>query len=138
VPELPVHVVIRCTVEDEPLAGAIATVRLPMWSKNQYALAFGPSDAEGFIRVSGDELAARTNDVVAASPMDYLAFPGGWTGGLGAEVIDLAGVQRLRDAMGVWGEQFYPADFARTLDAYERRLHKLEGRQLRAEVARTE
>ncbi len=75
---------------------------------------------------------------VDAFPMDYATFPGDWTGSLGVEVLDLGGVQRLREAIGVWGEQFYPPNFAHTLDGYEQRLRKVEGRRLEAEIARTD
>ena len=129
---------IRCTADGEILPGAFVTVRVPMWSKNQYMLVFGPSDAEGFIRVSGDELAAQAQAVQAAFPMDYMTFPGDWTGGLGVEVLDAAGVQGLREAIGLWGEHFYPPNFADTLDGYEQRLRALDGRRLEAEIARTD
>jgi hypothetical protein len=138
VPELPAQVLIRCTADDEPLAGAFATLRVPMWSKNQYMLVFGPTDSEGLIRVSGSELAARARAELDAFPMDYTTFPGDWTGGLGVEVLDATGVHRLREAIGLWGEQFYPPDFADTLDGYEQRLRALEGRRLQAEIARTD
>jgi hypothetical protein len=109
-----------------------------MWSKNQYSLVFGPSDSDGSIRASGDELAERARAVVDAFPMDYTTFPDDWTGGLGVEVLDAAGVQRLREAISVWGEQLYPPNFALTLDSYEQRLRTLEGRRLEAEIARTD
>ena len=137
-PELPAEVRIRCTADDEPLAGAFATVRVPMWNKNQYMLVFGPSDADGLVRVSGSELAARARVEQDAFPMDYATFPGDWTGDLGVEVLDAAGVHRLLEAIGVWGEQFYPPDFAHALDGYQQRLRTLEGRRLEAEIARTD
>jgi hypothetical protein len=109
-----------------------------MWSKNQYSLIFGPSDTDGSIQASGAELARRARAVVDAFPMDYTLFPADWTGDLGVEVLDAAGVQRLREAIGVWGEQFYPPNFAHTLDGYEQLLQRLEGRRLEAEIARTD
>jgi hypothetical protein len=50
---IPSRVVIQLSVDDEPLAGVFAIVTLPIWSKNQYALPFGPSDERGVISVSG-------------------------------------------------------------------------------------
>jgi hypothetical protein len=134
VPEVPAQVSIRCTADGEPLAWAFVTVQLPMWSKNQYALVFGPSDGNGVIRVSGDELAAQARAEQDAFPMDYATFPADWSGAIGVEVLDQAGVQRLREAMRVWGEGFYPPEFGRTLNAYEQRLRALEGRHLQAEI----
>jgi hypothetical protein len=134
VPEVPDEVRIRCTADDEPFAESFATLRIPMWSKNQYVLLFGPSDADALILVSGDELAARARAEQDAFPMDYTTFPGDWTGSLGVEVLDLAGMQRLREAIGIWGERFYPPGFAHTLDGYEQRLRRLEGRRLQAKI----
>jgi hypothetical protein len=106
-----------------------------MWNKNQYMLVFGPSDGDGLIRVSGSELSARARVEQDAFPMDYATFPGEWTGDLAPEMLDEAGVHRLREAIGVWGEQFYPQEFAQTLNGYQQRLRMLEGRRLQAEIA---
>ena len=66
--------------------------------------------------------------------MDYASFPADWSGGLGVELLDQSGVQRLREAIAVWGEEFYPPEFALTLGGYEGRLRALEGRQLQAQL----
>ena len=120
------------------LPGAYVAIRLPMWKKNQYVLVFGPSEADGNVRISHDELVARAREEQDAFPMDYASFPSEWTGGLGAQVLDREGVQRLREAIELWGERFYPPEFARTLDDYEQRLRELEGRRPQAEVARSD
>jgi hypothetical protein len=134
----PAEVVLYCSANGDPMPGAYATLRLPMWNKNQYVLLFGPSDDEGMIRVSGDELTRRANAEQAMFPMDYATFPAQWSGGLGAEVLTLEGVEQLREAMATWGADLYPKDLDRELDHYETRLTQLEGAELGVEVARTD
>jgi len=107
-----------------------------MWNKNQYILVFGPSDDDGMIRVSGEELTRRARAEQAMFPMDYVSFPEEWSGGVGADVLTLEGVERLRDAMRTWGPDLYPAQLGRDLDDYEARIREVHGADLSAEVAR--
>jgi hypothetical protein len=129
--------VIRLSVDDEPLAGVFAIVALPMWSKNQYALLFGPSDERGVISVSGDDLTRGATAIQDLFPMDYASFPAEWSGGIGAEIVDADGVQRLRVAMDIWGDDHLPNGLRDDLDEYEARMKTLARRRLRADVART-
>jgi hypothetical protein len=133
----PSQVVIRCTLDDEPFAGAYVTLSLPMWSKNQYALLFGPSDERGVISVTRDELMRSVHDDEAAFPMDYASFPDEWSGGIGAAVLDAAGVQRLRDAITLWGDGHLPPALAADLDGYEKHVQPVAHRRLAADVAHT-
>lgn len=109
-----------------------------MWSKNQYLLLFGPSGDDGMIHVSGEELTRRAQAEQAMFPMDYVSFPAQWSGGIGAEVLTLDGIQRLRDAIRTWGADLYPPDLDRDLDEYELRLETLDDKSMSAEVARTD
>jgi hypothetical protein len=129
--------VIRCTVDGAPFAGAYVTVSLPMWTKNQYALLFGPSDERGVISITGDELMSGVRAEQDMFPMDYVSFPAEWSGGIGAEILEAAGVQRLREAIGVWGDDHVPHRLAADLDAYEERVQLHAARKLTAEVAHT-
>lgn len=70
-------------------------------------------------------------------PMDYVSFPAEWSGGIGAEILDAAGVQRLREAIRVWGDDHVPTQLAADLDTYEERVQPLADRELTAEIART-
>ena len=133
----PSRVVIRCTADDEPFVGAYVIVSLPMWSKNQYALLFGPSDERGLISISADDLTRQARHEEAAFPMDYVSFPAKWAGGIGAEILDADGVQRLREAISVWGDGHLPALLAGDLDGYETRIRRFAHQRLVAEVART-
>jgi len=137
-PETPASVVIACTANGEPFSGAYVFVRLPMWHKNQYVLPFGPSDDEGFIRISGPELKERADEWQALLLMDYETFPERWTGGIGAEVLTAEGIEPLRSAMETWGPDFYPPQLVDDLQTYEARLRDVQGQALRAEVARTD
>jgi hypothetical protein len=134
---VPSRLVIRLTVDDEPLPGVFAIVTLPMWSKNQYALPFGPSDERGVISVSGDDLMRGAATIQDLSPMDYASFPAEWSGGIGAEIVDAFSVQRIRDAIGLWGGDHLPGGIRDDLDGYEARMKMLSQRQLLAEVAHT-
>lgn len=101
-----------------------------MWSKNQYLLLFGPSGDDGMIHVSGEELTRRAQAEQAMFPMDYVSFPAQWSGGIGAEVLTLDGIQRLRDAIRTWGADLYPPDLDRDLDEYELRLETLDDKSI--------
>jgi hypothetical protein len=106
-----------------------------MWAKNQYALLFGPSDERGVISITGDELVSAARAEAGMFPMDFVAFPAEWSGGIGAKILDAAGVQRLREGIRVWGDDHVPHRLAADLDAYEKRVQPLAGRKLKAEVA---
>ena len=108
-----------------------------MWAKNQYALLFGPSDERGVISISGDDLTSGARAVQEMFPMDYVSFPAEWSGGIAAEILDAAGVQRLREAIRVWGDHHVPPQLAADLDTYEERVQPLADRELMAEVAYT-
>ena len=134
----PARVVVKCSVDDKPLPGAYAALRLPMWSKNQFEFVIGPSSDDGVIEITGDELTRRTRQILATFPMDYVSFPQEWAGGIGAEVINADDVDRLRWALDVWGPSTDPLGNAADLDSYESYLSTLSGRRLTADVARTE
>jgi hypothetical protein len=105
-----------------------------MLSKNPYRLLFGPSGADGVIRVSSDELRAKTRAEIDFFPMDYSTFPETWTGTIEADVVDLNGVDRLRSAMELWGCDSFPPEFGRILNDYEEKLRRLDSSQLNASV----
>jgi hypothetical protein len=65
-------------------------IHLPMWSKTQYVLVFGPTDEQGLLRISGTELTERTRAVQGFFLMDYATFPQEWSGGVGAEPMAVA------------------------------------------------
>jgi hypothetical protein len=137
VPTTPSRTVIACTVDDDPLSGAYVIVTLPMWEKNQYHLLFGPSNEHGLIHVTGDELQSMAEREANAFPMDYAGFPDGWTGGMGVEVVDASGLERLRSGVRTWGSGSFRPEYPQLLDAYADRLDELGSRRLSAEVARS-
>jgi len=95
---------------------------------------FGPADEFGIIPISGDELVRAAAREVDLFPMDYLAFPGGWTGELIAEVIGVAGIERLREAAQTWGDLAPRSDTDPGWVEWERRLRAVGERQLEAEI----
>jgi hypothetical protein len=130
----PAPLEIHCAIGQHPLPYAWVVLTLPMLSKNPYRLLFGPSGADGVIRVSSDELRAKTRAEIDFFPMDYSTFPDTWTGTMGAEVVDLDRVRGLRSAMELWGSASYPPDFEAVLNEYEARLQHLDNSQLNASV----
>src|SRR5713226_6616807 len=84
--EVPSSLSIACRLDNEPLEGAWVMLTLLMEWKNPIYLRFGPSDSDGTITISRDDLVAEAQGFVVPSPMDYIGFPGGWTGQLAVEV----------------------------------------------------
>jgi hypothetical protein len=130
----PGSVEIHCAIGNRSLPDAWVMLTLPMVSKNPYRLLFGPSDADGVIRISSEELQTKTRAEIDFFPMDYSTFPDTWTGTMGAEVVDLDRVRGLRSAMELWGSASYPPDFEAVLNEYEARLQHLDNSQLNASV----
>lgn len=133
---VPSWIEVLCSVDAEPLGGAWVKVTLPMTGKNPIRVLFGPADDSGIVRITGAELTEAAKQVADLFPMDYLAFPGGWTGQVIAEVVDLAGIERLREAASVWGAMSYRDDADPGWVEWERRLRLAGDRQLKAEVVR--
>jgi hypothetical protein len=130
----PTPIEVHCAIGEEPLSGAWVTLTLPMRLKNPYRLLFGPADAGGVIRISSDELRAKARAEIDFFPMDYSSFPEAWTGAVEVDVLDVNGVHRVRSAMDLWGDAFYPPDFNRVLTEYEENLHQLDLSLLHASV----
>jgi hypothetical protein len=106
-----------------------------MRERNDFHLLFGPADDVGEIHISGDEIAARTAQQEDLFPMDYITFPGGWTGRIDAEVLNLAAIERFRFAAALWNQLAFRPESDPNLEAYENRLHGTSDGPLTAEVA---
>ena len=133
---VPTSIRVHCSAGGESLGGAWVALTLPMIEKNSIRLLFGPADDLGIVRITGDELIEAAAREVDLFPMDYLAFPGGWTGESSAEVLDVAGIERLREAANVWGSVALRNDADPGWVGWERRLRIVGDRQLEAEIFR--
>lgn len=96
-----------------------------MHAKNPYHLMFGPADERGVMEVTDAELIAEARTEQTLALMDYAAFPEEWTGEIWVEIIDLARLERVREAIGIYGAVNYQPGIETRLSEYEVRLREV-------------
>jgi hypothetical protein len=99
-----------------------------MRRKNSYRFSLGPTDAEGELRITAEQLSGMARNINSFFLMDYVGLDAGWTGEIIIKPVDQKGLTRLRGAYETWGESgFYGSDFASDLDRLESALQDADG-----------
>ena len=74
--------VVRCAVDEEPVAGAWVSTTLHMTGKTDFVSFHGPADKEGLVAVTSADILEWTRRNRAFAPNDYLDPEQDWAGTL--------------------------------------------------------
>jgi len=96
---LPDRLAITTLLDGHALPSQMVMVTLGMEQKNDYALAFGPTDSCGRIEIASKQLVDAATEERRLFMMDYLDLEAGFTGSITLTVLDLASLDR---AIAAW------------------------------------
>jgi hypothetical protein len=120
---LPSRLEIFLSLRDQALAGGWVFVDLPMYRKNSYRLFFGPTDDDGLVVITREELAEQARKTNNFFVMDYVGLGPDWTGEVSLRPVNLQAIEQVRTGFATWESAgFYPSDFLEQMDALEQRL----------------
>ncbi len=104
----PERLVISCRrrSDDAPVAGAVVSVRLPMYHKNAHSIWIGPTDEHGVVVVTGGEIEEKARRDSNLFVMDYIGYPGGYAGPCELRVVDRDAARRALDAYEMFSSVF--------------------------------
>lgn len=137
---LPKSFVVQITLDANPLPGAFFMVRIPMRSKNDFWLCFGPTEASGHFTVSREFLLDAALREKNMFMMDYLDPEHDRTGNLAVEPMNVNAVERALNAFAQFKDFMpYPVGYEQGLSAYLGQLREHgKGRLAARTVGETE
>ena len=109
-------------------------LEFPMSQKNPYQLAFGPSNSEGNIRVTADQIRKEALKVNQLFVMDYAPLEAFWTGTIRIVPLNREALQRALSAARLFRRYEYPPGYQDLLLAAAAILSKSAGTKLSATV----
>jgi hypothetical protein len=135
VAQLPDRVLVRCSLGDEPFEGAWLRLTLGVTRKNPFHLVIGPSDAQGWIIVTRDDLLSEARKYTELSPMDYGHPQGDWDGRLIVKLLGVRDIDAALEGHRLWGNAVdRPEGYVDSLLSLRRRLGQHSGALLAADV----
>ena len=109
---------VRCAVDEEPVAGAWVSATLHMTDKTDFVSFHGPSDKEGLVAVTSDDILEWTKRNRAFAPNDYLDPEQDWAGTLTLAPLTPEAARAAIKFYKMFQEQLdYPETFAQDLRA---------------------
>lgn len=132
---LPEQLSIRVLGDGRPLQGMFAVVEVDMRVKNNFYFLFGPSDSEGRIQVSREQLLQEEKKALSFALMDYRGLEGWATGRVFVRTLNRDGIDAALKAYDKFSPSYrYPDDYRTNLEATSRLLAEDPPRLLRVEV----
>lgn len=132
--KLPTKLSITVTADRRPLPGMWIVLEFPMSQKNPYQLAFGPSEAQGRISITEDEIRQEALKVNQLFLMDYAPLETYWTRALRVMPMGRAALQRALSASRLFKRYKYPAGYQHSLAAADAALQQMNDAELSASV----
>jgi len=116
------------------MGGMFAFLKFVMARKNSFDLLFGPSDAEGGIEVTRDQVLNEARKSMELFAMDYMDIESYWTGKLQVTPMNREAVTRALSAYRLFRRYEYPPDYEKNLQAADAALSQVSQLRLAAAV----
>lgn len=117
-----------------PVAKMLVMINFVACQKNAHNLGFGPSDINGKIYVTREQILAEARKNRELFLMDYAAIETAWTGTLIITPMNREAIRRARSAVQLFGSRQYAYNHEEILSAAERALAQLGSGRLTASV----
>ena len=105
-----------------------------MAQRNNHNFVFGPSDASGNIRITGDEIRREARKTMELFLMDYSDIDAHWTGRLQAKPMNREAIKRALSAYRQFGSNQFPPGYEQMLLAADAILSKIPTAKLDVSV----
>jgi hypothetical protein len=120
--------VLRLTLDGVPLPGALVRTRIPMRAKNDFDFCLGPTDEDGTLRLTRDQLVDRAMKEKAFFIMDFLDPEFDRIGPLEVLPMSVDDVDLACEAYERFHDVFeYPPNYLENLKKYKRILGTRSG-----------
>lgn len=103
--------------------------------KSPFDFVFGPSDTEGKIEISRDQIILEARKTIDLFPMDYWNIESDWTGVLRVTPMNRESITRALSAVRLYRSHDYRPGYQASLKAADGILAEKSGTELTATVA---
>ena len=127
---VPSRIKMTAYIQDRASAGMFAFLSFGMSRKNAHHFIFGPSNAEGQIEVTGQQILKESRKNQDLFIMDYAHLPSFWTGSITVSPMNREALQRALYACRLFRKFEYPPNYEQDLLAAEAMLGRTPDAEL--------
>ena len=109
--KLPASIKISAKRKNESIGEALIHLTLCTNSKNNYSFIIGPTDSEGEVSISKNEIINRANNTLKLAIMDYDILEENFTGEIKAKTMNKTDIGNAFAAYEIYGKDNYPKNY---------------------------
>ena len=115
---IPERLICQATLEGKPVAGVLIHAGFGVEEKNPYGFIFGPTNHDGCVIITREEVLKRADAELAMAMMDFVPLKGGFTGTITLKVLDKDGIGRAIQAYQSFHKfTYYPSGYLSGLES---------------------
>ena len=131
---LPDRVKITIEVGRRPASQMFVTLKFVTSEKNPFNLVFGPSDRQGIIELTREQIITEATKTRELFLMDYADIESSWTGTLFVTPLNREAIRRALSAFRMFRRYSYPDNYEENLYTADAALTQIPQMELRATV----
>jgi hypothetical protein len=116
--EIPDRLICQATLDGCSVAGVMIRAGFGVVAKNAYAFIFGPTNHDGCVVITRDEVIKRADEELNGAIMDYVPLKGGFSGDISLRAIGPEEIQQALKGYKIYHAfSWFPSRYKKELEA---------------------